>query len=258
MADHTSYVTIFLGVVHDWWTNLAHSSLAQWAGAVATFSAVLVALFKDQFFHHRRRPILTASILPKPPDCVITPTHRQATMSAYWLRLWVQNAGKQRAEQVQVFVSRVYKLGVNKKPAQIENFLPMNLRWSNGRDWNNPEVFAQGISSKPLGKHCDLCLISDPANPNHRLKGYEGRCFAELVLEVYSVGNQHHLPPDEYIIVLILAAANADPVTVYVKLNLTGQWSDDLDVMFRDYLSVEIVPRPPGIWAFIAQDNEQV
>jgi hypothetical protein len=244
-----SCTNIFFVVFHNWWANLGNSSLAQWVGAIATSSAVVVALFKDQILHHFRRPKLTISISPKSPDCVITPIstldgqgNRVWTWKAYWLRLWIQNDGKEPAEQVQVFVSKVYKLGINKKPAQIENFLPMNLRWANGRDWKNPEVFAPGISSKPLGKHCDLCSISDPANPNAKLEGYEGKCSASLALEVYSSGNDHRLPPGEYIIEAIVAAANARPVTVYVALNLKGQWSADPDVMFRDYLDVRIVP----------------
>jgi hypothetical protein len=230
-------------------TGLARSSLAQWAGAVATFSAVLVALFKDQLLHRFRKPKLTIRILPEPPDCVIATMH-SATWDgkAYWLRIWVQNEGKERAEQVQVFVANVYKQGkANERFDPVPGFMPMNLRWSNGRDWKNPEIFAPGISPKPLGKHCDLCSISDPANPVDEVKGFKGRCVPSLVLESQPNSGVHRLPPADYIIELIVGAANASPITKYVRLNIEGGWSPSLDVMFKDHLSVEIVPKPSEI-----------
>ena len=119
----------------------------------------------------------------------------------------------------------------------------MNLRWANSRDWRNPEIFAPGISHK-MGKHCDLCSISDPANPNDLLKGYQGQCVASLQLEVFPSGDRHRLPPGNYILELIVGAANADPVTAHVELNITGKWSPDQEVMFRDHVGIRVVERP--------------
>jgi hypothetical protein len=92
--------------------GLAPSTLAQWAGAGATFSAVLVALFKDPFIRYRRRPKLGVQIKPEPPDCLLSParTHKSgAVFGSYWLRLWIKNSGRSRAEEVQVFVAKIYK-----------------------------------------------------------------------------------------------------------------------------------------------------
>ena len=118
----------------------------------------------------------------------------------------------------------------------------MNLRWANTRDWRNPEIFAAGISHK-MGKHCDLCSISDPANPKDLLPGYQGQCVATLQLEVYPSSNRHRLPPGDYVLELMVGAANADPVNTYIELNLTGKWSPDERVMLGEYLGVKIVAR---------------
>src|ERR1700690_3113671 len=89
----------------DWFMQLGPSSLAQWVGAVATSSAVLVALFKDQIFRYFRRPKLVISISPEPPDTLLSRMRvsdkdgSDQWLGAYWLRLWVQNEGKDRAEQ---------------------------------------------------------------------------------------------------------------------------------------------------------------
>jgi hypothetical protein len=165
---------------------------------------------------------------------------------SYWLRVWIENTGNARAEQVQVFISKVYKRDANNRFVLVPNFAPMNLRWANSRDWRNPEVFAPGISHR-MGKHCDLCSISDPANPTDLLKGYQGQCVATLQLEVYPSSDKHRFPPGDYLLKLIVGAANADPVTTFVELNLKGPWSPDFQVMFRDYLGVDVVQRPSEV-----------
>jgi hypothetical protein len=233
--------------------ELAPSTLAQWVGALATSAAVIVALFKDEYLRYFRRPKLAVRIVDKPPDCLLSPIEVRNsntgqmlwTGKCYWLRLWIQNDGAGRAEQVQVFVSKLYKRDANGNPAPVAGFIPMNLRWSNSRDPKNPEIFAAGISRRPLGKHCDLCSISDPANPTDNLDGYTGQCVASLQLEVYPSTNSHRLPPGNYIMEVIVGAANANPITTYVQLNLTGKWSPNQELMFREYVGVAIVSGPP-------------
>jgi hypothetical protein len=230
-------------------SQFAQSSLAQWAGAIATFLAVLVALFKDSIVRHFRRPRLGVRIDSEPPDCMLSPMtvweNNVAVWSgdSYWLRLWIENTGTVRAEQVQVFVAKLLKRDARGDFATVTNFSPMNLRWSNARDWKDPEIFAPGISHH-MGKHCDLCSISDPTNPRDTLPGYEGQCVASLTLEVYPSGNRHRLPPGDYILELMVGAANADPVTTYVELNLKGAWSTNQAVMFRDHVGVKVVTNP--------------
>jgi hypothetical protein len=228
---------------------LAPSSLAQYLGAGATLGAVLVALFKDELLRRIRRPILTVRIKPEAPDCLLVSTavvYNQTgilwTGRIYWLRLWIENVGKGRAEQVQVFVSSLFKENVNGEYASVADFEPMNLRWANSRDPNNPEIFASGISGG-FGKHCDLCSVSDPANPTDH-QGYPGQCVGTLQLEVVPGGDRNRLPPGKYVLEIDVGSANAAPVTIYVQLNIEGQWSPDRETMFRDHLGVQLVARP--------------
>ncbi len=143
---------------------LAPSSAAQWAAAAATTVAVLVALFKDEFWRRVRRPVLTLRILSESPDCIITPMRRiadgEVVGRALWLRLWIENTGGLRAEKVQVYLSEVCRRQANLTYAPIDGFTPMNLRWSN-TDFGRPEIYADGISPK-MGKHCDLGRILGP------------------------------------------------------------------------------------------------
>lgn len=232
--------------------GLAPSSLAQWVGGIATSAAVIVALFKDPIFRYFRQPRLTVRLLPESPDCLLSPfTARDKngavkwTGQSYWLRLWIQNEGVDPAAQVQVFISKLYRRGADGKFAVVSAFPPMNLRWSNARDWNNPEIFAASILQKPLGKHCDLCSISDPAYPADKLEGYPDKCIANLQTEVFPSSNVQRLSPGEYVIEVIVGAANAKPVVAYVRLNLKGGWSTDFATMFREHLGVEILKKLP-------------
>lgn len=47
-------------------------TLAQWAGAIGTIGAVVVALFKDEFLRWRRKARLQLSVVLRPPDCHLT------------------------------------------------------------------------------------------------------------------------------------------------------------------------------------------
>jgi hypothetical protein len=251
-----SLITKLLSTLIEKLTDLTKSSFAQWVGALATSAAVVVALFKDGIVHWFKRPKLTARVQMSPPDCLRSPFRQPDSGkgvwqgNCYWIRLWIQNRGRIRAEQVQVFLSRVYekerRADETIRFLPIPNFSPMNLRWSNNRDWNNPEIFAQGISTQPLGKHCDLCSICDPHNPYRRLEGYEGRCVASLQLEVFPPENREKLPPNEYRLEIILGAANARHVKKWLHLTLTGDWSPDLEEMFPKYVTVSIHDKEPN------------
>ena len=91
-------------------------SAAQWISGLATTAAVLVALFRDPYIRWRNRPILKASIAPRPPDCAKNVAWLQdqrtgvvgARADCYYLRLWVEN-WKGRAEQVQVYAAALFK-----------------------------------------------------------------------------------------------------------------------------------------------------
>lgn len=234
------------------WSQLAPSSFAQWLGAIGTILAVGVALFKDEWLRWLRRPRLAVTIKPEPPNCVqvlavvFDTTTRQRLWSGqtYWIRIWVENHGIGRAEQVQVFASKLFKEGANGKFAPVDGFEPMNLRWSNPSDPIKPEIFASGLS-RGFGKHCDLCSVSDPANPTDVVQGYQGQCVGTLQLEVPPSGDRNRLPPGKYVVEVRVGAANAKPVTVLVELNIKGAWSPDRATMFREHLGVRVISSVP-------------
>jgi hypothetical protein len=232
-------------------TQIYIGTLAQWAGATATFLAVLVALFKDEFLRWRRQPKLRLSASLAPPDCHKTtltyviqktaPTYRAA--DCYYLRLWVENAGKTRAERVQVFVAKLSRRSAAGSFKEVDQFLPMNLRWSHAGP-KAPEIFAEGISPQ-MGRHCDLGHVVDPSL--RKEVGDDLPTLADnetvlaLDLEIQPNTRSHLVPPGVYRLTLRVAAANCPPRTHVLELTLTGKWFADEPRMFTDGLGIKLL-----------------
>ena len=233
--------------------SLELGSWAQWAGVAATLAAVLVALFKDTALRWWNRPRLTVSIKLGPPDCAKTKLHYAVQRVAptfvaadcYWLRLWVKNEGRTRAEKVQVFAEQLARRAADGTFKIVEDFLPMNLRWSHAQNPEGfPEVFADAIS-REMGRHCDLGRVVDPSclvDLGESLNDVPpGKTDLALELEVKPNTRTHLLRPGDYRLSLRIGAANAGPVTAVVELNHTGEWFSDPQRMFSDGLGVAVI-----------------
>ena len=142
------------------WNAVQWGNAAQWAGALMTFAAVIVALFKEDIIRCRRHPKLMARIEAKHPYCLRFPAreNRQKPWAGwtYWLRVWVKNEGNVRAEKVEVFLSQALVRN-NGSFEPVPNFTPMNLTWSNTHD-----TYVEGISPQ-MRRFCDFAAIYDPA-----------------------------------------------------------------------------------------------
>ncbi|MEW6594463.1 MAG: hypothetical protein AB1413_06275 [Thermodesulfobacteriota bacterium] len=234
-------------------TQMDFGTVAQWAGASATFLAVLVALFKDEFLRWRRKPELRVSIALGSPDCQKTMLNYVVQKTAltygvaecYYLRIWVENVGKTRAERVQVFAAKLSKCHADGSFKKVDDFLPMNLLWAHGQQGKGgPEIFAEGISPQ-MGKHCDLGHIVDP---KHRKDvGYDLPTVAPddtvlaLDLEVKPNTLSHLIPPGVYRLELRVAAANCLPVSHTLEITNTGKWFSEQTRMFADGLGIRTI-----------------
>jgi hypothetical protein len=218
--------------------------------ASATFAAVLVALFKDEVLRFLRRPKLTVSIALAPPDCHKTMANYRTpqgwqSADCYYLRLWVENVGKTRAERVQVFAASLSRRNADGNFRKTDEFLPMNLRWAHGQQAaGGPEIFAEGISPQ-MGKHCDLGHVMDPesrADVGEDLPNVPAATsILALDLEFPPNTRSHLIPPGTYQLALRVAAANSTPVTKTIEVTTTGEWFADQARMFTEGLGIRMV-----------------
>jgi hypothetical protein len=224
---------------------MAPSTLAQWFGAAATFAAVVVALFKDSILARIRKPHLDATCGKETPWTIRTPivVHDGKgavlwTGDAYYVRAIVQNSGQTRAEKVQVYASKLAKLGADNKFADIPTFLPLNMRWTNGPAGGAAAIL-DGISPE-MSAFCDIVAVCDPANP-HQSKPTDtppNTTVGQLQLETEPFTGSHLLAPGTYKLTLRIAAANVKPIEKFFEFRHTGTWLKDDAAMRRDCLSV--------------------
>ena len=158
--------------------------------------------------------------------------------NCYYFRLWIENTGNQRAEKVQIFISKVLRRHADGSFVEDKTFLPMNLRWSHSQSPHlGPEIFAEGISPQ-MGKHCDFAHILDPKKRSVfgiDLQGVpQNKTILEYDLEIAPNTLSHFAPPGVYRIELKLASANMEPTTKTIEINHTGNWHDNEEKMFSD------------------------
>jgi len=218
--------------------------------AIGTLLAIVVALFQKQlsslFFH----PNFIVRIDLSAPDCVKTKINHYENgklkfqEDSYYFRLWVENIGDIRAEKVQVFFVKLLKKHMDGKYKEEKQFLPMNFRWSNS-PIGQVEIFTEGISPK-MGKHCDIGHLIDPGSPRMRelrdiLHINEEKVLMEFDLEVFPATFSNVISPGEYQLIIKIAAANARPKEVKLKLNFNGNWFDDEVEMYSKGIGIQII-----------------
>jgi hypothetical protein len=226
--------------------------LTDWLIAVGTILLAIIAVFQDKIRSWVQSPKLELSIQTQPPDChkttvqcrVIVGGRLQTTaVDCYYLRLRVKNIGRQRAVWAEVFVAELLKQRANGEYERVESFLPMNLVWSHIQS-----PFFEAISPG-MEKHCDLAHILDPANRRFggeaenspKLSLPSDKTILSLDLQVKPLTYSHLIGPGRYRLTLVIAAANTQPTTKVLEINVTGDWHDDEAQMLRDGIGVTIL-----------------
>ncbi len=230
--------------------EIAETTITNWAiivGAISTFLAVIVALFKEEIVKIWRRPKLKATIELKSPDChkTIMTIQQQyqgrlvtTNSDCYYFRIWVFNHGNTAANRIQVFASKLYRQNNQRRYEKVDDFVPMNLQWSHSH-----EIFAERISPG-MGRHSDLGHIIDPQNKeliNETLTGVGSEStILCLDLEVKPNTMSHLIRPGDYKLVIKIAAENSRPIEKELIINFNGTWTSNEDDMFKDNISISL------------------
>lgn len=236
---------------------LESGSWTQLLAAVATVLATLVALFKEKIIAWRYPPKLMLRARRTPPDIDhitfrypmnIPPPGSEPIYGyadSYFLRLWVQNEGKSRAEKVQVFVSKLLRRAPDGSFDPMESFIPMNLRWSFGSERpTHAEVFADGISPG-MGVHCNLAYIIDPDKIKiDHADATSGQTLMHLTTEMNPTNLCNVLAPEIYRLELLVAGANCRPRAYTVEISHTGKWFKEKEKMLREGVMMKIIDGP--------------
>ena len=217
--------------------------------AIATVALAVVAVFQDKIRERITRPELEVSIEPNPPDCLsipmvmVGPQGEQLVKSdCYYIRLRIENTGNQKAESPEVFASELSKRQADGEFRRVASFLPMNLIWADFR-----AELAPAIPPK-MYRHCDIAHVLDPERrgqfpqEDNIWNGVPANTPI-LSFDTFVKPNtlSHLVPFGTYRLLLLIAAANAKPITRTLEISLTGDWFSDESSMLGDGLGVRIV-----------------
>ena len=227
---------------------MKNSEWAAWFGAISTFLAVIVALFKEEISRWWRRPELTISLKLGSPDChrttcVYSFIHKetmqpvQAKAHCYYFRIWVENTGNAPVRKIHVYASNLFEKQ-GKHYSEIDEFPPMNFKWS-----HTHEIYAEKISPK-MGRHCDISHIADP-----KYKKINGEYIDDpesedtimaVDLEVLPNTKSHLLTKGQYQMYIKIAADNHKPITKMLEFDLKGEWFEKEAVMLYKGIQMQL------------------
>ena len=164
----------------------------------------------------------------------------------YYLRLGVQNSGRQKAELVEVYAAGLEERQADGTFRSVDSFLPMNLLWSNYRQEYLPTL------SPEMRKHCDLAHIIHPQERKNfpgEDKTWPNVPQEKTVLSFDTVvkpDTQSYLVPmGTYRLSIIITAANAKPIRKCLEVTLPGDWYDDEQVMLGKGIGIRLLRHWP-------------
>lgn len=234
--------------------NFDVSQWLQVMEAVGTCLAALVALFTVLYFEIwlPRRNVPDLDIEPikmSSPDCfkisikcLSISSKVERPVDSYFLRFRVINKGRKRAENVEVFASKLTKKRQdNDSYEEVVSFLPMHLTWS-----FYGEIFIPTLSPK-MFRHCDIAHIINPKN-RHDCDGEAGHRpdvkDNETVLSFDTIVKPHTLSylqePGSYRLTVVVAANNSEPVERCLEIDLSGTWSDEETDMLTNHVKIRL------------------
>ena len=138
-----------------------------WSAAVAvgTIALAVVAAFSEEIKKAFNRTKLRFKFAQAEPDChEITMTGQDqagtiARAKSYWVRFRVYNDGRNAAENVEVFLSDVFRIE-NGNPQVHRRHIPLDLKWANKTTYEN--MYLTSINREFHGV-CNIGFVIDPA-----------------------------------------------------------------------------------------------
>jgi len=221
---------------------------------VAGFTLLLavVAVFQQQIHRWLRRPVLRITTTNLPPDShktklTIRKGNQPSSYACYYSLLRVENSGRMRADQVEVFVSQIHKEDECGQWAPLQSFLPQRLLWSFERT-----PYLASLAPGTFA-HCTLGHVLHPSarseiageDPN-QLEFWGTHVVTEdetvLSLDVQFRSNNlsYLLVPGKYKLTVLLASSQTKALAAYVVVDLSGSWFDEEGEMFEEGVTIEV------------------
>ena len=202
--------------------------------AFITLLAVLVALSQEWRKERRKRTEIDLKINLSPPDCqritLFFPTNKEnefIPIKSVYLRINAINKSAKPAENVEIFLSKLWEINENGNKKLVTKFIPMNLIWSH---FNTHTVRIPG----DIFRHCDFGYFakSDKGNLILTLKTIiqPTPVVDEEVPNMFYAGN--------YEFELLVSGDNITPTRKRWLLWFNGKWDEDESEMLNTNIKI--------------------
>ena len=209
------------------------------AVASATFLVVFVALFQEWIKNNIwNRSKLKISISPVSPDChkiEFRGDNGNFIQNGIYLRVQVKNIGRKPAENVEVMISKLWKINEFGNKDLMKTFLPMNLAWSHYRT-SNIRI--------PVGvfRHCDIGYIKDTLTYDGT--GLGTKMKFDTIIQPNRVSEDVYpniVDPGKYKFELIISSDNSKSKNSFWNLYFDEIWTEDEEEMLTNHIKIEKV-----------------
>jgi hypothetical protein len=189
-----------------------YDALTAWGtvlGAFATFAAVLVALFLEPWRRRRSAPRLWLTWRNRD-----SPKEREEdNHQKVYVRLFVQNVGKEAAHRVEVVMSDVCQVFPGDALKMLPEFLPTALIWTHAK---SPvcEYLPGGAN-----RLCDLGTFFASGRANMSL-AHHGPTYFRCATEIEPKNKYNFFKTGSYVARLVASATNATPSQLLVMFTV--------------------------------------
>ncbi len=222
------------GGVNNTWTV--------WVSLLGVFVALLlgvIGIFQDWIRKKiLLRPSLRVEFRLNPPDSHKTHFRTKSgefSNFTYYLKARVVNNGNCQLEDVEAMVLELSKKEANGQFKPIEDFLPLNLKWSISHEVTKLKI------QPGLFKFLDFGHISETRY--ERLSDFNLSSAAKVILaldvEMAPNTGSHLIFPGEYRIKIVFAANNLKPIIKIYSLVLVDKWTDNSKEMLENNISIK-------------------
>lgn len=219
--------------------------------AIATFLAVLVALFGERLWKKNDKPKIDVYFDPKDPECYhLTNMHIQQSgqiiesIPTYYIRLKIVNSGVATMENTEVVLE-----GIDPKP---DRFMSLNLSWAG---FNVPpnDIKREVRIPHKQSRVVDVIEIMEPSqtaalatrlgskndSDTDRYMAYS-KGFRSCSIKPNTLSDI--LPAGKYILHIGVYADNTEPRTIRLSVDYDGSWgTEGITGMRNKHLKVKLL-----------------
>jgi len=195
--------------------------------AIGTFGMALLLFYIEIIKPWRRKPKIKIEFRQEEPYCKEVPLANLQNIPSYWMRIKVENIGKQIAKGVE---GRLVEIK-DKDGNSISKFVPLILRWASRPYSKIPDIKDVRMDiNRGASWFLDVIYIADVTKlKSSEKEKYEIWGQKAHICDIYMglpTGTLKDIDPGEYYLKIIIYGDNIEPFSKTFRLIWRGKYKD--------------------------------